>query len=62
MCFWASPAFDLNCFIMTSLNEEIKLDKFDYVIQFYHYYLSETLKKLNYQQNIPTLREIQIEM
>ena len=47
---------------MTSLNEEIKLDKFDFLIQFYHYHLSETLKKLNYQQNIPTLREIQIEM
>jgi len=40
---------------MTSPKFSIKLDKFDYFIEYYHQQLVEHLTMLNYNRNAPTL-------
>lgn len=53
-----SPAFDLNYFIFTSLQKEIKLTHIDQVIHFYHSELVKNLRKLNFTGRIPELTEL----
>jgi len=60
--YWGSPAGDLFYFLISSVQEEIKVEKFDDFIQFYHERLVDSLKKLNYDQHIPTLSELQIDL
>lgn len=60
--FQGSPAGDLFYFLISSVREEIKVEKFDEFIQFYHERLVDSLKKLNYNQHIPTLSELQIDL
>lgn len=55
---WASPAYDILYFLITSISDEVKVENFDNLIEFYHEQLSEGLKKLRYEQDIPTLSEI----
>ncbi|XP_073842848.1 uncharacterized protein [Musca autumnalis] len=55
-----TPAQDLLYFIFSSTQLEIKLEKFDYLLAFYHRHLEENLKLLKYPKNIPTLRDIHL--
>ena len=58
--YWGSPAGDL--FLISSVKDDIKVKYFDEFIEFYHEKLVESLKKLNYDQHIPTLTELHIEL
>jgi hypothetical protein len=60
--FWAGPGVDLFYFMLTSIADEIKVDHFDSLIEFYHDQLTTALKKLNYDQHIPTLAEIHTDL
>ena len=62
MAFYGSPAVDLNYFLFGSLNENVRKVHFKYVVREYHRFLKETLEKLNYKQDIPTLKQISIEL
>ncbi|XP_055688311.1 uncharacterized protein LOC129792918 [Lutzomyia longipalpis] len=62
MCNYTSPAIDLNYFIFTSCQKDIKLAKMDYLVQYYHTNLVSSLKLLNSTTKPPTLLDLQIEM
>lgn len=55
---WASPAYDILYFLLTSVSDEVKVENFDNLIEFYHQKLCEGLRKLGYEQHIPKLSEI----
>lgn len=55
---WASPAYDIFYFLLTSISDEVKVQNFDGLIEFYHQQLSEGLEKLGYRERIPSLAEI----
>ena len=56
--FWGSPSCDLLSFLMTSVQNNVKVDHFDDLIEHYHTELASGLKKLNYKKQIPTLVEM----
>lgn len=56
--FWGSPACDLLSFLMTSVQNNVKVEYFDDLIEHYHLELAEGLKKLSYQKQIPSLKEL----
>ncbi|CAO1298164.1 unnamed protein product [Diamesa serratosioi] len=58
MSYWASPVGDLIYFIISSIHDDIKVDHFDNLIEYYHTTLVESLKKLKYDRVIPTLEEL----
>jgi thiamine kinase-like enzyme len=60
--FWGSPANDILYFLLTSVQDDIKVEHFDEFIEFYHEQLSTSLKKLNYDRHIPTLAELHIDL
>lgn len=62
MSFWGSPANDLIYFLVSSVKDEIKIDFYDDLIQYYHEELESSLKKLNYDQPIPTLYELHVDL
>jgi hypothetical protein len=62
MPFWAGPSFDLMYFLFSSVHDDIKVDHFDDFIEFYHAELSSGLSKLGYDQHIPTLSEIHVDL
>jgi aminoglycoside phosphotransferase (APT) family kinase protein len=62
MGFWGGPASDILYFLISSVADDIKVDHFDNLIEFYHEQLSAALRKLNYDQHIPTLTEIHIDL
>jgi Ecdysteroid kinase-like family len=62
MPFWASPAADILYFLISSVADDIKVDHFDDFIEFYQGELASALKKLNYDQHIPTLPEMHIDL
>lgn len=53
-----TPAQDLYYLLLSSPNLDIKLEKFDYFIRFYHGQLQRNLELLKYPRHIPTLREL----
>lgn len=53
-----TPAQDLLCLLMTSPKFSIKLEKFDYFIEYYHRQLVEHLGLLSYNRNAPTLAQL----
>jgi thiamine kinase-like enzyme len=55
--FWASPAYDILYFMISSVADDIKVSYFDDIIEFYHDQLKDSLKKLDFDQYIPTLSE-----
>lgn len=55
---WASPALDLLYFIVSSVQDDIKVSRFDEFIKHYHNELVAALKKLKYDEAIPTLDEL----
>lgn len=57
---YGSPAHDLLYFLLSSVQQEIRLKEFDFFIKFYHTELSENLRFLNYQKEVPSLCEIHI--
>lgn len=59
---WASPAYDIFYFLLTSVRDEIKVENFESLIEFYHHELSNGLNKLSYEDHIPTLDEIHLDM
>lgn len=60
--FWGTPTVDLMYFIISSVADDIKIKHFDDLIAHYHEQLTVALKKLNYDQQIPTLSELHIDM
>lgn len=59
---WASPGPDLLYFFISSLADDIKAENFDNFIEFYHEELVAALKTLKYEQHIPTLAELHIDV
>ncbi|KAH8307630.1 hypothetical protein KR044_006406 [Drosophila immigrans] len=53
-----TPALDLYYLLLSSPSFDIKLDKFDYFIRYYHSELQRNLQLLKYPRHIPTLREL----
>ncbi|KAG5675466.1 hypothetical protein PVAND_005368 [Polypedilum vanderplanki] len=62
MSFWGSPANDLIYFFVSSIADDIKTKHYDDLIEIYHSKLVECLKALVYDQHIPTLSELQIDL
>lgn len=60
--FWASPTNDLMYFLLSSVADDIKVEHFDDLIDFYHQQLTLALKAVKYDQHIPTLAEIHIDI
>lgn len=58
LCNFSSPAFDLNYFIFTSTQQDIKLSQLDHFIHFYHQELLTNLGLLGYAERVPTLSEL----
>ena len=58
MSYWASPAGDLIYFLIISVQDDIKVDQFDNLVEYYHTNLVESLTKLKYDKVIPTLEEL----
>ncbi|XP_030374560.1 uncharacterized protein LOC115624107 [Scaptodrosophila lebanonensis] len=56
---YGSPAYDLFYTILSSANRDIKLEKFDYLVQYYFYYLLENLKFLKFRRPMPEFAKIQ---
>lgn len=60
--FWASPSSDLLYFLVSSVSDEYKITHFDEFVEFYHEQLTLALKKVKFDQHIPTLTELQEDM
>lgn len=56
---WTSPAIDLHYFFNTSLQETLRENNINELIEFYHGHLANYLKRLNYPGHVPTLDEFQ---
>ncbi|XP_065354506.1 uncharacterized protein LOC135948978 [Calliphora vicina] len=59
---WGSPAIDLFYFMNTSLKEDLHLNRQDELIQFYYHHLHDTLKKLKYKGDIPSLHKFHLQL
>lgn len=59
---YGSPSQDLLYFLMSSPKLEIKLDQFDYFVRYYHENLKASLELLKYPNEIPSLRDLHIEL
>lgn len=62
MSFWGAPAIDLLYFFVSSLQDDMKVESFDVLIEHYHTELVNNLKMLNYEKPIPTLGELHIDI
>ncbi|XP_004537092.1 uncharacterized protein LOC101457774 [Ceratitis capitata] len=62
MLNYGPPARDLHYFLMSSTSYELKVNCFDYFIEFYHENLVKNLKLLNYPKKCPTLKELHISL
>lgn len=58
-CAWASPALDLEYFMISSVSDDVKITHFDELMKFYHEELVESLTKLKYDEAIPSYEELQ---
>lgn len=59
--FWGSPSADLIYFLVTSVADDVKVEHFDHFVEFYQSELTSALKKLGYNQHIPSLAELHID-
>lgn len=57
-CSWSGPGLDLHYFITSSVHNDVKIDCYDELIKHYHEQLLESLKKLKYDQYVPTLDDL----
>ncbi|XP_065371999.1 uncharacterized protein LOC135963916 [Calliphora vicina] len=55
-----TPAQDLYYLLLSSTRYELKIEKFDYFIKYYHDCLIENLTLLKYSQKLPTLKDLHI--
>uniref|UniRef100_A0A1B0B3Q9 CHK kinase-like domain-containing protein n=1 Tax=Glossina palpalis gambiensis TaxID=67801 RepID=A0A1B0B3Q9_9MUSC len=62
LCYYGSPAVDLNYLLYGSVNENVRKVHLKYIVSEYHHILKETLEKLNYNGFIPSLKDITIDM
>lgn len=62
MCFHGSPVSDFLYFLVTSVGDDVKVSRFDHLVQFYHSELSNALKSLGYKKHVPTLKELHLDM
>jgi hypothetical protein len=60
--FWASPVTDILYFLISSVSDDIKVEHFDDFIEYYHIELCKSLRTLKYDQHIPTLSELFIDI
>lgn len=58
---WSSPTLDLHYFFNTSLEEDLRMNHQEALLQFYHNELARTLEALEYKQHIPTLHEFNVQ-
>lgn len=59
ICNVNSPMLDLHYFIVSSLQNSVRLSKIDYIISFYQRELSSNMKKLGAKTAPPTLLQLQ---
>lgn len=59
---WATPAADILYFLISSVSDDVKVEHFDDLIEFYHQELCKSLKALAFDQHIPTLSELFIDI
>ena len=59
---YGSPAHDLYYFLLSSTKLELKLDHFDYFVRYYHENLKASLELLKYPKEIPSLKELHVEL
>jgi len=57
LSFWGSPAYDILPFLGASVHDDVKVKHFDELVEFYYQEFTETLKKLEYSDHIPTFEE-----
>ncbi|KAH8294589.1 hypothetical protein KR018_000016 [Drosophila ironensis] len=55
---YGNPAQDLYYFIMSSTELDIKVDRFDYLIRWYHEHLVESASLLKYSGFVPDLKQL----
>lgn len=60
--FWASPVHDVLYFLISSVADDIKVEYFDDFIEFYHIQLTAALKKLKFDQYIPSLHDLHVDL
>lgn len=58
MCLYNSPMLDLQYFIYSSLQQEIRMTRVDHIIAYYHKQLVSNLKLLGYSKKLPTLLDL----
>ncbi|XP_004537083.1 uncharacterized protein LOC101456241 [Ceratitis capitata] len=59
---WGSPAIDLHYFLNTSLEEDMHLHRQDELIQCYYQTFADTLCKLRYRAEIPSLHKFHLQL
>lgn len=59
---WATPSGDVLYFLISSVCDDVKVEHFDDLIEYYHQELCKSLKALAYDQHIPTLSELFIDI
>jgi hypothetical protein len=57
LSFWGSPAYDILAFLAASVHDDVKVKHFDDLVDFYYQEFTETLRKLEYPEHIPTFEE-----
>lgn len=62
LAYFGSPGVDLNYFLNGSVQESVREKNWFEFIRYYHTILAETLRKLRYSGNIPTLQDIHVEI
>lgn len=62
LSYFGSPGVDLNYLFYGSVQEKIRKESMKLLIREYHNELVDTLQKLNYQQKIPSLQDIHVEI
>lgn len=59
---WATPALDLHYFFVSSVRDDVKIEHYDELIQFYYGELVEALSKLKFDGVIPSFEEFKIDL
>jgi aminoglycoside phosphotransferase (APT) family kinase protein len=59
---WGTPSLDLHYFLISSVHDNIKVEYYDEFIEHYHDEFCKSLKKLKYDQYIPTLDDLYEDM
>lgn len=59
ICNYNTPMLDLNYFIYSSVQQEVRMTKVDDIIHYYYLQLVANLKVLGYKKKLPTLLELQ---